>query len=165
MVAEQKDEARVYLRRSETKQEMSLHDQLRIALGRAAELGVSSQATPADIDHMQSRGLLRYKDLYLDDGLKGDDLERPAFKQMCEELQSSDTVGWLFCVRRDRLGRPQDIDSFEMALTEIRFAVTASHWCSVISSLPRGCGARVLQPGAHLVRRVQGCRRLSRAAR
>lgn len=54
MVAEQKDEARVYLRRSETKQEMSLHDQLRIALGRAAELGVSIQATPADIDHMQS---------------------------------------------------------------------------------------------------------------
>lgn len=49
MVAEQKDEARVYLRRSETKQEMSLHDQLRIALGRAAELGVSIQATPADI--------------------------------------------------------------------------------------------------------------------
>lgn len=50
MVAEQKDEARVYLRRSETKQEMSLPDQLRIALGRAAELGVSIQATSADID-------------------------------------------------------------------------------------------------------------------
>lgn len=66
MVAQQKDEARVYLRRSETKQEMSLHDQLRIALGRAAELGVSIQATSADIDYMQANGLLRYKDLYSD---------------------------------------------------------------------------------------------------
>ena len=122
MVAEQKDEARVYLRRSETKQEMSLHDQLRIALGRAAELGVSIQATSADIDYIQANGLLRYKDLYLDDGLKGDDLERPAFKQMCDELLSSDTVGWLFCARRDRLGRPQNIGSFRMAITEADFA-------------------------------------------
>lgn len=122
MVAQQKDEARVYLRRSETKQEMSLHDQLRIALGRAAELGVSIQATSADIDYMQANGLLRYKDLYLDDGLKGDDLERPAFKQMCDELLSSDTVGWLFCARRDRLGRPQNIGSFRMAITEADFA-------------------------------------------
>lgn len=71
---------------------------------------------------MQANGLLRYKDLYLDDGLKGDDLERPAFKQMCDELLSSDTVGWLFCARRDRLGRPQNIGSFRMAITEADFA-------------------------------------------
>jgi DNA invertase Pin-like site-specific DNA recombinase len=122
MVGDQKSEARVYLRRSETKQEMSLQDQLKTALGRAAEVGVTIQATLADVEHMQAHHLRRYKDLYLDDGLKGDDLERPAFQQMCQELQSSDTVGWLFCVRRDRLGRPQDIGSFEMALTEARFA-------------------------------------------
>jgi DNA invertase Pin-like site-specific DNA recombinase len=93
MVEDQKSEPRVYLRRSETKQEMSLQDQLKIALGRAAEVGVSIQATLADVEYMQAHRLLRHKDLYLDDGLKGDDLERPAFQQMCEELQSRDTVG------------------------------------------------------------------------
>jgi DNA invertase Pin-like site-specific DNA recombinase len=115
-------EARVYLRRSDTKQDMSLHDQFRVVLERAAELGVTIHGTLEDVEYMLAHRLRRYKDLYLDDGLKGDDLERPAFRQMCEELEASDTVGWLFCVRRDRLGRPQDIGSFEMALTEARFA-------------------------------------------
>lgn len=52
MVGDQKSEARVYLRRSETKQEMSLQDQLKTALGRAAEVGVTIQATLADVEHM-----------------------------------------------------------------------------------------------------------------
>lgn len=59
MVGDQKSEARVYLRRSETKQEMSLQDQLKIALGRAAEVGVTIQATLADVEHMQAHQLRR----------------------------------------------------------------------------------------------------------
>ena len=50
------------------------------------------------------------------------EIERSVFVQMCGELQASDTIGWLFCVRRDRMARPQDIDMFEMAITETRLA-------------------------------------------
>ena len=123
MGATERCEPRTYLRRSQSRQEMSLHDQLRIVLSRAAQLNVPLDISLADLDYMLDNGLHHHKGLYVDDGLKGDDLERPAFAEMCRELQSNDRIRRVFCVRRDRMARPQDIELYEMAIWETRVAM------------------------------------------
>ena len=123
MEATERYEQRTYLRRSQSRQELSLHDQLGIVLRRAVELNVPLDITLADLDYMLDNRLHHYKGLYVDDGLKGDDLERPAFAEMCRELQSNEKIRRVFCVRRDRMARPQDIELYEMAMWEMRVAM------------------------------------------
>lgn len=123
MEATERYESRTYIRRSQSRQGLSLHEQLGIVLRRAAELNVPLDITLADLDYMLDNRLHHYKGLYVDDGLKGDDLERPAFAEMCRELQSNETIRRVFCVRRDRMARPQDIELYEMAMWEMRVAM------------------------------------------
>ena len=60
MEATERYESRTYLRRSQSRQEMSLHDQLRIVLNRAAELGVSMDISLADLDDMLDNRLYHH---------------------------------------------------------------------------------------------------------
>src|SRR5262245_23336273 len=66
-----------YLRRSTDKQEISLGKQLEWAISAARQHGVTLNASPADLAHMQAFRLHSYQDIRLDDGITGSDLTRP----------------------------------------------------------------------------------------
>ncbi|MCX7415196.1 MAG: recombinase family protein, partial [Planctomycetia bacterium] len=100
--------ARVYLRRSTSNQESSLEMQLNWAIEAAKRAGIPLRASMDDLRHMQSRRLIHYKDIYLDDAISGSRTKRPAFDAMNLELQTNTSVSHLFVFKRDRLGRPKD---------------------------------------------------------
>lgn len=54
MVTMARQGARIYLRRSDGKQEESLEQQLEWAIGRARQLGVTLDASAADLGHMRA---------------------------------------------------------------------------------------------------------------
>ena len=106
MAVRTKGRGAVYLRRSGDKQETSLEKQLTWALGAAKAHGITIEATLSDLQYMQANRLHRFKDIYLDDALSGDDLERPGLKALVEDYHRHKDRSHLFTFKRDRLGRP-----------------------------------------------------------
>ena len=96
----------VYIRRSGDKQETSLEKQLTWAMKAAKHHAVPIDATLEDLLYMQANRLHKYKAIYLDDALSGDDLERPGLKSLIEDFHRHSDRSHLFTFKRDRLGRP-----------------------------------------------------------
>lgn len=106
----------IYLRRSSSKQELSLAGQLAWAIDRARRDGVQVDAEPADLAYMQRSGLHHYKDILLDDAISGADMERPGFVALQSRASADRRVSDIFVHMRDRLGRPDN--AMKMALIE-----------------------------------------------
>ncbi|MEX2172072.1 MAG: recombinase family protein [Pirellulales bacterium] len=102
-----KDRGVVYLRRSTTKQESSFEVQLAWARKQAQVHGVALDATDADLKHMLTHGLPQYKDIFLDDGVSGSVLDRPAFTAFREAALRDRRVSHVFTYLSDRLARPE----------------------------------------------------------
>ena len=72
-----KNRGLVLLRRSGDRQETSLEKQVTWAMGKAQSIGVSLDASVADVQAMQSQRLSSHKGIRLDDAVPGDELDRP----------------------------------------------------------------------------------------
>ena len=116
MTGRSKNEGRIYLRRSDSKQESSLETQLQWGIREAKRLGVPLEASLADLDHMISAGLHHYRHIYLDNAISGADLQRPGLTAMVAEAQINRKISHIFAYKRDRLGRPDN--PLPMMMTE-----------------------------------------------
>ena len=120
MAERRKNEARTYLRRSTGKQESGVYSQLEWAIDEAGKLGVTLNASKADLDHMLTHGLTCHKDIYLDDGITGADLNRPGFTAFRREALTNRSISHLFIHMPDRFSRTE-VGSQAIEFT-IRFA-------------------------------------------
>ncbi len=75
-------------------------------------------ATLEDLQYAQANRLKKYKDIYLDDALSGDDLERPGLQSLIEDYHRDKNYSHLFTFKRDRLGRPDS--ALDMMVIEDR---------------------------------------------
>ena len=107
MNARTRDQGLAYLRRSTSKQETGIHEQLNWAIAEAGKLEVGLQGTPADLNEMVQRGLCQHKAIFLDDGVTGSDLNRPGFVAFCREALINPAVSHLFVHMSDRFARPE----------------------------------------------------------
>jgi hypothetical protein len=96
-----------YLRRSTSRQELGIHNQLEWAIGEAAKRSVDFDATLDDLDHMEKLGLKRFKGIFLDDGVSGADLDREAFTLFRRSAMDDSDVSHLFIFKADRFARPE----------------------------------------------------------
>src|ERR1039457_4912791 len=97
----------VYLRRSTSKQETGIHEQLHWAIAEAGKLEVGLQGSPADLNEMVLRGCCQHRAIFLDDGITGSDLNRPGFVAFCHEALNNPAVSHLFVHMSDRFARPE----------------------------------------------------------
>jgi hypothetical protein len=81
--------------------------QLDYVIAAAKQLGITLNASHADLAHMLANRLTKYKDIYLDDAVSGTRTKRPAFDAMIVELKVDPSISHLFVHKRDRLGRPR----------------------------------------------------------
>ncbi len=107
MAGRKLNEGLAYLRRSTGKQEASVHNQLIWAIEEARRYGVRLDATPQDLDYMLAHGLSQYKELFLDDGITGSDLERPGFVAFKGTAIARREISHLFIHMPDRFARPE----------------------------------------------------------
>src|SRR4051794_33038201 len=107
MSARAPNEARVYLRRSTSKQGTGIHAQLEWAVTEAKRLDLKLDAGPADLNHMLDHKLVRYKGIYLDDGITGADLQRPGFPAFRRDPTSDRRVSHVLIHMTDRFARPE----------------------------------------------------------
>ena len=89
----------VYLRRSGDTQETSLEKQLTWALEAAKQHATPIEATLEDLLYMQANRWHKYKGIYLDDVLSGDDLERPGLQSLIEDFHRHNDRSHLFRLR------------------------------------------------------------------
>jgi hypothetical protein len=106
MSARRPGRALTYLRRSSSRQELGIRNQLEWAIAEAAKLGVSLNAELQDVDHMERAGLKEFKSIYLDDGVTGADLEREAFTLFRKTALRDRSVSHLLIYKADRLPAP-----------------------------------------------------------
>lgn len=139
MSARTTNEGRVYLRRSLSKQETGIVEQLNWAIAEAAKAQVRLDAAPADLQHMVGHGLTHYKHIYLDDGITGSDLNRPGFVACRQEALRDSRVSHLFIHISDRFARPeQATEALMQEITLLLAGVTIVFGNRV--SLPRERG-------------------------
>src|SRR5688500_16398452 len=107
MGARSLNEARVYLRRSSSKQGTGIEAQLEWAIAQARQLGRKLDAAPADLQHMVSRRLTHHKHIYLDDGVTGADLDRAGFTAFLRDAAADRRVSHVLIHMPDRFARPE----------------------------------------------------------
>src|SRR4051794_21026664 len=100
------NEARVYVRRSTSKQGTGIESQLEWAIAESRKLGVKLDAAPDDLRHMVERKLTHHKDIYLDDGVTGADLDRPGFAAFRRDAAADRRVSHVLIHMSDRFARP-----------------------------------------------------------
>ena len=107
-MARTKNRGLVYLRRSTTKQEISLAKQLEWACDEAKRHDVRLDASNVDLELMQTRRLHSFKDIRLDDGISGSDMTRPGFRAFIQDSENNRAVSHVFFYKRDRFARSDD---------------------------------------------------------
>jgi len=122
MAARKKHRGLIYIRRSTSRQELSLPAQLEWALKEAAKLGVVVDASLADLQFMQEKGLVSYKSIRLDDGRTGADMERPGFMALQKDAVADKSISHIFIHKRDRLARPQEVTDMIQIEKKLRYA-------------------------------------------
>src|SRR5579864_6244413 len=75
---------------------------------KSAELEVSFNGTPQQIHDMIQGGLAHEGDLYVDFGVKGNQLSRAGLDALIKRVLTDHDVTHVFVPRRDRLARPDD---------------------------------------------------------
>lgn len=117
MIGRPANDGRAYVRRSTTKQETGIFEQLNWAVAEAKKLGVRLDAAPADLEYMLARGLVEHKGLFLDDGVSGSDLSRPGFVAFRNAALADPRVSHLFIHISDRFARPeQAVQAMQMEI-------------------------------------------------
>ena len=119
------DKGLIYLRRSTDSQENSLQMQLAWAIRRASELRVNIEASPDDLQAMQSQRLHSFKSIRLDDAISGTELDRPGFSSLQKDAKNDTSISHIFVQKRDRLGRPEE--PMELALIEKSIGQSGVH--------------------------------------
>ncbi|GMU34732.1 MAG: hypothetical protein AMXMBFR20_26040 [Planctomycetia bacterium] len=108
MTGRTKSRGLVYLRRSTTRQEISLAQQLEWAIRKAQEHGVQLDAGIDDLVVISKTKQNCKGAIFLDDGITGADLERPGLSQFIAEAISRKEVSHVFVHDPDRFARPED---------------------------------------------------------
>ena len=127
------------LRRSGDRQETSLEKQLGWEMWKASELGVSFNASPSDLLHMQADSLFQYKSMYLDDAIPGDEMERPGLSALMRNVKADPTISHVFAFARDRLGRPDSpVDAMVKEIELLRAGVVLVYPDKVMTLPPSG---------------------------
>ena len=129
----------VYLRRSDSKQELSLGMQLGWANRVCNQLGVPLDATPEDLARAKSERLVSHKDIRLDDGVSGAIMTRPGFLAAKRDVMNDRAISHLFIHKRDRFGRPEEAMAMALVEKQIRQAgVTIVFSDEIAGPLERG---------------------------
>jgi DNA invertase Pin-like site-specific DNA recombinase len=122
MSARRTSRALAYLRRSSSRQELGIHNQLEWAIAEAAKLGVSLDAEVGDLERMEREGLKQCKSIFLDDGVTGADLQREAFTAFRATALRDKSVSHLLIFKADRFARPQQAIAAVQMETELLHA-------------------------------------------
>ena len=110
------NESLIYLRRSYSRNELSLAAQLEWAIAEAGRRKLPIDASQADLAYMVQDRISSYKSLRIDDGISGADMGRPGFQAVLRDIRSNPKILQVFSYRRDRLARPED--ALQMATIE-----------------------------------------------
>ncbi len=104
-----------YTRDSGGEHETTPSEYVRWGRRAAAQLGVAFTGAPERIEAMIREGLSQEGDLFLDYGVKGNQLQRPGLDALFQLAQADPAVSHVFIPRRDRLARPDDpLDGMNM---------------------------------------------------
>lgn len=98
----------VYIRRSRSKQEKSLKQQLAWAIERAHADEVELRVKHGDETRAIRKGVHVLGDLYLDDAITGADLNRPGFLAFIRRAKEDSVITHVFFWKRDRFARPEE---------------------------------------------------------
>jgi hypothetical protein len=91
----------------------------------AGERGVRFDGTPEQIESMIRSGQYRNGDLFLDYGVKGNQLHRAGLDALVEKVGRDLTISHVFIPRRDRLARPDHpLDGMQLELKLLNLGVT-----------------------------------------
>src|SRR4051812_37197405 len=108
MATRSQGKALAYLRRSTSRQEVSLTTQLEWARQQAVAHAVRLDASPADLGQMQAARITSLNGLRIDDGRTGADMDRPGFLALIADAKADRSISHLFIYHRDRFARPQE---------------------------------------------------------
>ena len=107
MQIRKKENGIIYLRRSSSRQELSLDAQLIWALGKVKTEGLQVDATLEDLKYMRRHKLASYKSIRLDDAVTGGDLNRPGIQSVTADVLADPRISHVVFYRRDRFARPE----------------------------------------------------------
>ncbi|MDB5391721.1 MAG: hypothetical protein JWM11_7367 [Planctomycetaceae bacterium] len=97
-----------YHRDSGGKHEQTLPEYVGWAAHRSIELGVDFDGTPKRIMEMAHTGQVASGDLFLDYGVSGNIMSRPALDLLLQTIKADSRVSHLLIVNRGRFSRPDD---------------------------------------------------------
>src|SRR6202051_3704974 len=107
-----------YTRDSGGEHETTPGEYVRWSQRKAAGLGVSFSGTPEQFEAMIREGRSQDGDLFLDYGVKGNQLQRPGLDALFRAALTDPSITHIFIPRRDRFARPDDpLDAMKMEAT------------------------------------------------
>ena len=128
-----------YTRDSGGEHETTPGEYVRWAQRTATRLGVTLACTPEQIESMIRQGRSQDGDLFLDYGIKGNQLQRPGLDALFRVALTDTGVSHVFIPRRDRFARPDDpLDAMKMEARLREAGLTVAFMDKVLSPLPRG---------------------------
>ena len=106
---------------------------------KAAALGVRFTDTPEQIEAMIRDGRSQQRELFLDYGIKGNQLQRPGLDALFRLARSDRDITHIFIPRRDRFARPDDpLDAMKMEASLREAGLTLVFMDKTLPPLPRG---------------------------
>ncbi len=128
-----------YTRDSGGEHENTPGEYVRWAQRTAALQGVRFIGTPEQIEAMIRQGNSQEGDLFLDYGVKGNQLQRPGLDILFRTALTDRDVTHIFIPRRDRFARPDDpIDAMKMETTLREAGLTLVFMDKVLPPMTRG---------------------------
>ena len=128
-----------YTRDSGGEHETTPGEYVRWAQRRAAGFGVSFTGTPQQLEVMIREGRSQEGDLFLDYGVKGNQLQRPGLDALFRVALADCEVTHVFIPRRDRFARPDDpLDAMRMEAKLRQVGLTLVFMDKTLGPLPRG---------------------------
>jgi hypothetical protein len=134
-----KGRAVFYHRDSGGKHDQSLPEYVEWAMRRAVELGVEFDGTPQRIIEMTKSGEIASGDLFLDYGVGGNLMSRPALNRIEQTIESDLNVSHLLIASRARLFRPDVANEAVLREVELRqLGLTIVFTDQLLKPLKRG---------------------------
>jgi len=97
-----------YIRDSGGEHENTPGEYVRWAMREATAHGVRFGGTPDQLERMIRTGVFREGDVFVDYGVKGNQLSRRGLDALIQTAAAESSVSHVFIPRRDRLARPDD---------------------------------------------------------
>lgn len=128
-----------YTRDSGGEHETTPGEYVRWAQRQATALGVRFTGTPEQIEVMIHQGRAQQGDLFLDYGIKGNQLQRPGLDALFRLARTDLDISHVFIPRRDRFARPDDpLDAMKMEASLREAGLTLVFMDKTLPPLPRG---------------------------